>query len=506
MHWLSRLFRDVFKDQTQAKVCAAALAVVFIAIRLLNLPTFCLDSDEVFSITVAGQPWSGLFYDVGHDIVHPPLFYIVLKLWIAIGGTGFLWLRLLPALFSILSLIPFFGLCSALRLRLWQTNVALALLCFNVDQVFHSQYVRMYSLLFLLSLCSYWAFVKFLTAETRRWRPLLLLGIANVLLVYSHYYGWAVIASEGLYLLWIDRKRLAGFTSVTAIVAACFTPWLLWASHFAQIRGGLKANIGWIPRPNPAHLLGYYTSLTVDPQPALASLFWWTIAGAFFVLAAALLYFGLRKKARVRTALDHWRIPFLLTAAFVPPLASFIFSQFAAESVWGSRHLVICAVPYFILIAIALEMIPVRQFRFAAAALVSAWAIVGTIHILNPEIRVNYEVLAEQMVTREPGPERLRLAILDPNHFFPIGYHLNQHAPGRWDARRVKRIDDVYAIQDPHFWVAYHSECWKGEPLRQLLTERGYRVGLGIWVSDPWHRIIAYPVWRPNQLDALNQR
>jgi hypothetical protein len=119
--------------------------------------------------------------------------------------------------------------------------------------------------------------------------------------------------------------------------------------------------------------------------------------------------------------------------------------------------------------------------------------------MLNPELRVNYEVLAKQMIAREPNAEHLRLAILDPFHFFPIGYHLNQHAPGHWDARRVKKIDDVYAIKDPHFWLAYHAEDWSGEPPRQLLTQRGYRVGLGIWVADPWHHIIAYPVWQPGE-------
>jgi hypothetical protein len=476
------------------------LVAAFIAVRLLNLPTCCLDSDEVFSVTLSTKPWSDLFQAAGRDIVHPPLFYMLLKLWIAIGGTGYVWLRLLPALFSFLSLIPFYYLCCrSLRLNLWQTNVALALLCLNVDQIFHSQYVRMYSLLFLLSLCSYCVFVKYVNAETRRWRVLVLLTAVNVLAVYAHYYGWAVVASEGLCLLIVRRKRLAGFMLSAVAVGVCFVPWLLVAWRFAGIKGGLKSNIGWIPRPSLANLLGYYASLTVDPAPASMSLFWWTIAGGYLIISAALLYLGMRKRAHVRTALDSWRIPLLLSAAFLPPLASFLVSQFAAESFWGSRHLIISAVPYFILIAIAMHALPLHRLRFAAALLVAAWAVVGTIHVLNPELRVNYEVLAKQMIAREPGPERLRLIILDAFHSFPIGYHLNQHAPGRWDARRVKKIDDVYAIKDPHFWLAYHAEDWNGDTPRPLLEERGYRLGLGIWVADPWHHIIAYPVWQPGE-------
>ena len=466
------------------------LAVVFIAVRLLNLVIFCLDSDEVFSVSLASHPWSGLFRDAGYDIVHPPLFYMLLKLWIHAGGTSAVWVRLLPALFSFASLVPFYYLCRSLRLSLWQTNLALALLCLNADQVFHSQYVRMYSLLFLLSLCSYCAFVKYMKSETRRWRALVVLSVVNVLVVYAHYYGWAVVACQGFCLLLIDRKRLAGFIWSTVAVVACFVPWLLWAWRFAAMRGGLQQNLGWIPRPKLIDLLGFYASLT-------GSLAWPTISGIFLAVCAGLLYVGSRKLARVQTALDRWRIPLLLIAALLPPVASFAASQFASESVWGGRHLIVSAVPYYILVAVALSFLPIRRFRLVAALLVAAWGVVGIIHVMHPQLRVNYEVLAKQMIAREPGPERLRLVTLDPFLFFPLGYHLDQHAPGRWDAGRVKGMDEIYAIKDRHFWLAYHAERWKSDPPRQLLTERGYRVGLGIRVTDQWARIIAYPVWRP---------
>src|SRR5258708_36476692 len=118
-----------------------------------------------------------------------------------------------------------------MRLSLCQINVALALLCLNPEQVFHSQYVRMYSLLLLLSLCSYCAFVKYMNSETRRWRALAVLGAVNVLIVYAHYYGWAVVACQGLCLLIVDRKRLIGFLWSTLAPVACFIPWLLWAWH-----------------------------------------------------------------------------------------------------------------------------------------------------------------------------------------------------------------------------------------------------------------------------------
>ena len=475
---------------TASGVVFLFLAIVFITVRLLNLVIFCLDSDEIFSVSLAHQSWRALFHVAGYDVVHPPLFYMILKLWIDAGGFGAVWVRLLPALFSFASLIPFYYLCRSLRLSLWQTNFALALLCLSVDQVFHAQYVRMYSLLFLLSLCSYCAFIKYLESETGRWRALVILSVVNVLVVYAHYYGWAVVACQGLCLLLIDRKKLAGFIWFTLAVVACFMPWLLWVWRFAAMKGGLKQNIGWIPHPKLIDLLGYYAGLT-------GPLAWPVISGIFLAVCGGILYIGSRRLARVRTAVDRWRIPLLLIAALLPPVASFVISQFASESIWGSRHLIVSAVPYYILMALALSFLPIQRFRPMAALLVAAWGVVGTIHVIHPQLRVNYEVLVKQMVAREPGPERLRLVGLDCYLGYPLGYFLDQHAPGRWVAGRVKGMDEAYAIKDRHFWLAYHAERWKSDPPRQLLTQRGYRVGLGIVVTDQWARIIAYPVWQP---------
>jgi uncharacterized membrane protein len=469
------------------------LIAAFIGVRLLNLVIFCLDSDEIFSVSLAQRSWSGLFHEVGYDVVHPPLFYMILKLWIYVGGSGTVWVRLLPALFSFGSLIPFYYLCRSLRLSLWQTNFALALLCLSVDQVFHAQYVRMYSLLFLLSLCSYCAFVKYIESETRKWRPLLVLTIVNVLVVYAHYYGWAVVACQGLCLLLVDRKKVLGFIWSAVAVVVCFIPWLLWAWRFAAMKGGLKPNIGWIPHPKLIDLLGYYAGLT-------GPLVWPVVSGIFLAVCGVLLYLGSRRLARVRTAVDRWRMPLLLIAALLPPVASFAISQFASESIWGSRHLIVSAVPYYILIALALSYLPIHRFRLVAFFLVAAWGVAGTIYVIHPQLRVNYEVLVKQVAAREPGPERLRLVSPDPYLGFPLLYYLDLHAPGRWTAIRVQSMDELYAIKDRHFWLAYHAERWKGaKHPRQLLTERGYRVGLGIWVSDQWARIVAYPVWQPNE-------
>src|SRR5687768_18280736 len=92
-----------------------ALCLIYVAARLWRLTDSCLWFDEIFSIHAAEHDWNSLFWFVAQDLIHPPLFYSFLKIWIAIGGESLLWLRMLPVLFACLSLIPFFLLCRELK-------------------------------------------------------------------------------------------------------------------------------------------------------------------------------------------------------------------------------------------------------------------------------------------------------------------------------------------------------------------------------------------------------
>src|SRR5687767_5467362 len=70
--------------------------LIFFGARLWRLTATCLWFDEVFSVHAARQSWDVLINFVAADIIHPPLFYAVLKVWIGLGGESLVWLRLLP--------------------------------------------------------------------------------------------------------------------------------------------------------------------------------------------------------------------------------------------------------------------------------------------------------------------------------------------------------------------------------------------------------------------------
>src|ERR687890_2762417 len=108
-----------------------ALVALYVAARLWRLTASCLWFDEIFSVHAARHTWAGLWRFAAADLIHPPLFYALLKLWTAAGGESLLWLRLFPALTAIAALVPFLLLARELRLNTQGTTLALLLVASN---------------------------------------------------------------------------------------------------------------------------------------------------------------------------------------------------------------------------------------------------------------------------------------------------------------------------------------------------------------------------------------
>ncbi len=169
----------------------ACLIALYVAVRMWHLTDSCLWFDEIFSIHAAKHSWDGLLQFVALDLIHPPLFYVFLKLWIGIGGERFLWLRLFPVVFSVLSIFPLISLLRELKQNTRVQLICLFLLTFNGTLLKYSQELRMYSLMMCFALFSMWFFARYFF-KGKSFIPLV---IVNILLVYTHYYGWLVVGS-----------------------------------------------------------------------------------------------------------------------------------------------------------------------------------------------------------------------------------------------------------------------------------------------------------------------
>ncbi len=326
------------------------IAAVYVALRMWGMAESCLWFDEIFGVHAAEHGWGEMFGFLAQDLIHPPLFYAVLKVWMAVGGDGVWWLRLLPVVFSVLAVFPFLQICRELKLKFFAVVVAFTLFAVNGAMIKYAQEVRMYSMLLFLSLMSVWLFTRYFV----KGKSFAVLVIVNLLMVYTHYYGWLVVGAEVAAIAAFQRIKLRETLLMAGITAAGFLPWA-WAV-FAAARSGADVgqNIGWIERPDVGAVAGLLLDVV---EPFYFQLNSAEPASTFVISVPLLLLIGYAAIRYIQGPphLDERRNAYLLAIlGCVPVIAALLLSWALPHSVWGSRHLIVVFAPFLMLSAIFL--------------------------------------------------------------------------------------------------------------------------------------------------------
>jgi hypothetical protein len=474
------------------------LVALFAAARLWGLADYCLDCDEIWSLRFARQDWGGLLTAVAEDVSHPPLFYLLLKAWIAVGGESLVWLRLFPAVTAIACVVPLLLFCRSLRLGWAETNLAVALLAVNGFLIYFAQQLRMFDLLQFFALCSLWRFVKFVEApagDRRNWASL---ALVNVLLVYSHYWGWVLVGTEGLYLLLCRRDKVLPFAVGVLVAVACFVPWVVAVAWAALHRGSAVAQIQWIGKPGWADLVRFYAKLTGGFRlPGT------TAVGLALFLAPVVLWAGRLAAGRARLlpcrvrcgwagaspsrADDRQTFTLLALVAVVPPVLTFAASHALPQSVWAERQLTFVAGPFLMLVAAAVWRLPRPAARVVPAACCTWAAAAGLAAVAAPP-KIAWDRLAADLVEAEPaGPVTVYAA--DAHVAWCLGFYLDEAHQTRFT---------VVTGAEPageRFWVAYREPQTGTESLDRLIA-RGYRAGPAHRSGTQWQTAAVVPVRR----------
>ncbi|MFL6468005.1 MAG: hypothetical protein ACJ72Z_08615, partial [Pyrinomonadaceae bacterium] len=358
----------MFEDRRTQRFFIIALCLFYAAVRIWRLTDSCLWFDEIFSVHAAEHNWSSLFDFVAQDLIHPPLFYALLKIWIGIGGESLHWLRLLPVLFVCVALVPFVLLCRELKQEFLTIVLALFLLSVNGSFIKYAQLVRMYSLLMCLSLFSIWLFARYFN----RGKNLTALIAINLLLIYTHYYGWLVVGSEIVAILIFQRFKWRGIVAMTGVLTAFFLPWIYVVYNASQNGSKFSQNISWISRPGLAEI-GTYAIDLIEPfyfQVSNAeppSIYRISIPLILLMVAAAAVFAAKLKHIEKE---ERKTIYFLSLFSLLPIIVVFLVSWLLPHSIWGTRHLIIVAAPFTLLIATFLTKFKDDAFRIGIITLI----------------------------------------------------------------------------------------------------------------------------------------
>lgn len=501
------------------------VAAFYLFVRLRCLADSCLVFDEIFSVHAATHSWDSLLPFVAADLIHPPLFYVLLKLWILAGGESLVWLRLFPVFFAVLAVLPFLLLCRELKLKSVEILTAFVLIAINGALIRYSQEVRMYSLLFSLSLFSVWLFLKLINYQAAKkenfdqqtkfpTKTLCALFAVNLLLIYTHYFGWLVILAEIVAFeasfrftkMQIKSPRVSKgvvndsplltrglLIKSVGLLALCFAPWAVWIiSSAMQQTGGLAQNLGWAAKPGLAKILQivlilnepfYYQQSSIDPINI------WIIAAPIALLSLGVIAASCLQKPDRNLAL-------LAIFAVVPFLTAFLASWILPYSIWGVRHLIIIFAPASIVFSITLWRISVQWLKYAALGLFAVLIVSGALLHFTKETQTfiwcGWRELAAQIKTETPetvyifeddGAYQLWYWLKNDSNFKIVsidGYADMPEDKAYFLPRRFDEIEtgDKTIIAGDKFWLAFRETTWKPDKqvLRDLIAQ-GYKVG-----------------------------
>ncbi|HYM81321.1 MAG TPA: glycosyltransferase family 39 protein [Candidatus Limnocylindria bacterium] len=352
----------------------AAILLLALALRVVDLGGESVWIDEGFSIRLARMPLPELLPAASHDI-HPPLYYFLLHFWVGLFGSSEAAVRSLSVVFGML------GIALVARLgRRWlgaETGLLAAfLLAISPFHVHYSQEARAYAQNLFFTLLSLVAFLSWM--EHGGTRRALVYVAATALMVYTHSYGWLAVLAQNLVAV-LPRFRplrprgpnLAVWFLSQAGLGLLFLPWLAVLRtqvHLVQISFYAGAPT-WLTLGGT--LIGY--------------------AGSPALLALSLLGFGWAALRVGGTGEDSVR-PRRVAELLVLWIVLLVFVPFAISNLWFPtyiRRATMGALPAWYLL-VAAGVARMRSVRWQAA-LVAAFTILCAIELASYYREVNKE-------------------------------------------------------------------------------------------------------------------
>jgi Predicted membrane protein len=197
-------------------------------------------SDRLFSaqellqyqtIKPQSSAWDTIISLATEDPQHPPLYFLVNRLWMQIFGSSIWAMRLLPALIGVAGLPLMYLLAANLfncQLCAWLATAFLAISPFDI---LFSQIARQYSLLTVCTIASCLFLLKAMQPPNRQNWQWLVYVICLTIGLYTHPFFAFTIIAHGVYVLILhfrDQQKgyLPYYLGANLIAIILYSPWL----------------------------------------------------------------------------------------------------------------------------------------------------------------------------------------------------------------------------------------------------------------------------------------
>jgi len=344
------------------------ILAVAMYLRIAPLAAESFEGDELFSRRVAladaRQGWDM----VRQDLVHPPLYYFLLKGTIpavdSVSPYGIRALSLAAAAGTIITILAIGLVTPALRIA---ALLAALLLALNKVHIFYSQQARSYAFYcFLVGLLLFWRVLA--ERYGARWGFWVSGSCLMSAIVWTHYVGalfCAACVCSMLVLPAPNWKARALPLASLSIAGLSFLPWFIPEIAVYRERAGLSVNLDWQGIPPLQNLKILFANYIGIPN------FRGAVTVAFLVGAvlAGCAFLPVRGKenaldARLRNALGF--------IAIGPPVFLWLTTRWPLHlTLFGERHVLPAIIPALLLICFGLTRIagPFGVFVLGAVVL-----------------------------------------------------------------------------------------------------------------------------------------
>lgn len=318
-------------------VLLAALLLAAFALRLFRLDYQSLWWDEGISLHLATSSWAEIIRD-RLDNIHPPLYFFLLKGWLALTGVSPFTGRYLSVLASLAQVALAFTAA-----RHWSGRphraalpwVAAALMLLSPLSVIYGQEIRVYAMLPLIYIGGLLLAGRLLRAGGMRTWLLFCLVVLEWIGLHLHYVAILGVGYITLWGLWVllrrhDRAGTRRWIGAQTIVAVASLPWLLavlnnWAAVSAEAGAG---TFGTEPVPLRYLFAQVWAFHLTGLAGSLGDGFVRAVAAAVALLMLGLIALTLLRARRQPTGqgvpllLAHWLMP-LMPSLFIWSVRSF---------------------------------------------------------------------------------------------------------------------------------------------------------------------------------------
>lgn len=345
-------------------------------------------SDEAYSMRYAQLDWMEI-WDITALDVHPPLYYWMLKAFMAVAGSGIYQAKL----FSVIAHILTLAFCGWQLRKLFGSRLSLCFMALYILFPFSFGYVeeiRMYSWsAFFTSVCAIYAYKAFQKSSVLNWA---MLALSTLAASYTHYFALVSVGIINFALMvgiirhHRSMKWVLPFIISLVLIFACYLPWL--GEFIAQLVYKAE-NEYWI-EPVTLRVIASWVASYLSAGNAMSAL----IVAFISLLLLLNLVFRVKEKP-LTLALLALAVP--VGTAFVGLAASII-----VRPVFVIRYLVPATPCFVFFLALAITNLDDKALRWSALSVLIAFYITNWFKVFDEEYeeRTNLNLVDQDFVDR----------------------------------------------------------------------------------------------------------